>query len=439
MQTTRKGSALLITLFATAIGGVLVTSYIKATLLERKLAEQNYYTGSAKNLAEAGAETGVLALNENNWSGWKTKGGVAFKILPQVDLGNNQKGKITVKVIDRFSDPIITSEGRIDLPRGKILREQIEVDTQPRALFPNAVTARDYVYFYRGSKNYNVIKIDSYDSAKGNYDPILNRNRNDKSAVACKRMYTYSRSNAEIYGYMATKKGQPANVGRSGRVYGVNTPYNTRLDQKRIATDYKASFTDKTAPYKKYTTNWPSNSTVTYYGSLARSNPRLYRFSRDLRINSSQTLVIRNHVALILDDDFYLYGKVRVKNGGSLVIYLKDDFTIYSSGQIITESKKPIDFILNSTATNNGRAYFYLLSKPEIFGTIYAPRAYVDMRGDNKAGTFFGAVVGDRVVIRGEYRLHFDEQLKNYGGESPTYTIEQWKSLKPQELVTLTP
>ncbi len=74
-----------------------------------------------------------------------------------------------------------------------------------------------------------------------------------------------------------------------------------------------------------------------------------------------------------------------------------------------------------------------------IFGTVYAPRAYIDMRGDNKDGAFTGAVVGDRIIIRGEYRLHFDEQLKNYGGESPTYTIEQWQSLKPQEMVTLIP
>ena len=440
MRMERKeGSIILAALFMAAIGGYLVTSYLKATLLERKLAEENYYTGSAKNLAEAGAETGVLALNTNDWTGWTLNGKEAVKKLPLVDVGNNQKGSIIVKVDDRFTDPFIISEGHIDLPRGKTLQEQIKVKTQPRALFPNAVTARDYVYFYRGSKNYNVIKIDSYDSAKGDYDPVLNRNRNDKGTVACKRMYTYSRTNAEIYGYMATKKGQPVSVGRKGRVYGPDTPYYVKLDQDRIATDFKATFADKTAPFKKRATKWKSNSTVTYSGSLNRGKPRLFRFSSDLKISSSQTLVIRNHVALILDDDFFLYGKVLVKNGGSLVIFLKDDFTIYSSGQIITKSKNPTDFILNSTTTRNGRARYYFLSKPMIFAAIYAPRAYIDMRGNNKNGTFTGAVVGDRVVIRGEYRLHFDEQLKNYGGESPTYTIEQWQSLKPQEMVTLIP
>ncbi len=340
----KEGSIILAALFMAAIGGYLVTSYLKATLLERKLAEENYYTGSAKNLAEAGAETGVLALNTNDWSGWTLNGKVALKKLPLVDIGNSLEGTITVKIDDRFTDPFIISEGRIDLPRGKTLQEQIKVETQPRALFPNAITARDYVYFYRGSKNNNIIKIDSYDSAKGDYDPVLNRNRNDKGTVASKRMYTYSRSNAEIYGYMATKKGQPVSVGRNGRVYGIDTPYYVKRDQDRIATDFKASFPDKTAPVKKNATKWSSKSTVTYNGSLNRGNPKLYRFSGDLNISSSQTLVIRNHVALIIDDDFYLRGKVRVENGGSLVIYLYDDFTIYDSGQIITESKKPIDF-----------------------------------------------------------------------------------------------
>ncbi len=438
VEKSKRGSILLAALFVAAIGGYLVTSYLKAVLLENKLADQNYYTGSAKNLAEAGAETGVLALNNNDWTGWNLDGPEATRQLPLVDIGNNLKGKITVKIEDRFASPKIISEGRVDLPTGKILQEQIEVTVRPRALFANALTARNYVYFYRGSKYNNTIKVDSYDSAKGEYHSFFNRK--DKGTVASKSVYTYSRSNAEIYGYLTTQKGRTANTGRRGRIYGSKTPNYIRKDQSRIATDFKASFTDKTAPYTRNKTKWSSRKEeVKYKGSLDRSNPKIYRFSGDLSIGSSQTLKIYRHVVLVIGDDFYISGKIEIKDNSSLTVYVKDDFRINSSGKIELDSKNPRDLIINSTATGNGRAYYYLMSPDKVYGTIYAPRAYVDLRGNNKKGTFFGAVVGDRIVLRGEYRLHFDEQLKNYGGENPTYTIEQWQKLNPQDMVTLIP
>ncbi len=52
-------------------------------------------------------------------------------------------------------------------------------------------------------------------------------------------------------------------------------------------------------------------------------------------------------------------------------------------------------------------------------------------------GKLFGAVVGDRVIFRGNFELHYDEQLKNHTGESPSYTVDQWTQLEAGELVDL--
>ncbi len=51
----------------------------------------------------------------------------------------------------------------------------------------------------------------------------------------------------------------------------------------------------------------------------------------------------------------------------------------------------------------------------------------------------FGAVIGHRVVVRGNFNLHYEKQLANFTGNQRTFTIEQWRHLEPNELVALSP
>ena len=233
-----------------AIGGYVVSSYIRAALLELTISDQNFYSDSAVNLAEAGAETGVLALNQDDWTDWTLDlvNDEAYRQLAPFDVGNNNSGDVKVEVRDRTTDaPTIVSDAQIGLKNGMVMREQIEVKLRPRALLGNAVTARNYVYFYRGSSwgSYTA-KIDSYDGLSGAYDPLLNRN--DGGTIAARRIYTYYRNKTEVYGYLARGYGQYYSVGRGGRVYGMNTPSWVLIDDNRVAGDFKSSFPDMTAP-----------------------------------------------------------------------------------------------------------------------------------------------------------------------------------------------
>ena len=130
--------------------------------------------------------------------------------------------------------------------------------------------------------------------------------------------------------------------------------------------------------------------------------------------------------------------KVRSKLRGIEPGAIKDDFRIYSQG-IVNDTKDPKKLVIYSTAPRKNRAYYYIMGKPDLYTSIYAPLAYINLRGDGNKGTMFGAIVADRVVFRGDFHLHYDEQLKTYPGETPSFTVAQSRLLDPQEMVTLLP
>ena len=81
MSKWEKGSILIIALFVAGLLGFVVASYLQMTLWQLKLANRNFYVHSAINLAEAGAETAVLALNRQDWTGWSISGVDALRVL----------------------------------------------------------------------------------------------------------------------------------------------------------------------------------------------------------------------------------------------------------------------------------------------------------------------------------------------------------------------
>ena len=137
MKNSKTGSVLLVSMFVAAIGGYVVSSYIRAAMLELTISDQNFYSDSAVNLAEAGAETGVLALNQDDWTDWTLDlvNDEAYRQLAPFDVGNNMSGDVKIEIRDRTTDtPTIVSDAQIGLKNGKVMREQIEVELRPRAL-----------------------------------------------------------------------------------------------------------------------------------------------------------------------------------------------------------------------------------------------------------------------------------------------------------------
>ncbi len=433
-KSSQEGSILLVALFVAAIGGLIVTTYVKSAILNLKNSDAQFYAISAQNLAVAGAETAVLAVNEKDWTLWTVNGNNAIRALSPMDLGNGIVGNVVVEVQDKDFTPTIISEAKIELPSGESIQEQIEVVLRPRSLFANAVTSRYWTYFYKPLKGTGVSSIDAYDSAQGSYDPFLNRI--DSAGVAGDAIYTHPYTNAEIYGYAAVGHNQPLSVGSNGKVYGLDTPAGTSVDPDRMAMDFKESMSDKTDPGGGAWFSMPDGATVDL-GNGATTET--HRVPGDLIIASGQTLRINGKVVLIVQDDFAVFGTLEITPSGELEVLIEDDFIMTTVGQIVNQTQQPSKLRFFSIATEDWESAFWFMGAADLYALIYAPRSYVDFHGDGSGGTLYGSVVGHRVVLRGNYKLHYDEQLKGFGLDDSTFTIAQWRELGPDEFVTLTP
>ncbi len=434
MSISKNGSVLLVALMVAAIGGLAITTFIRSATLELGISNDQFYSDSALNLAEAGAETAVLAVNQKDWTGWTLNGNDAIRALSPIDLGGGIAGNITVEVRDKDFTPTIISEAKISLLSGPDIQKQIEVELRPRSLFANAVTARYWAYFYKPVSGTSVTYVDAYDSSAGPYDPFLNRK--DSAGVAGDAIYTHSYTDAEIFGYAAAAYNQPFSVGSNGKVYGLDTPAGTEVDPERTAMDFKESMPDIADPGGGTSFTMPGGS-VTNLGNGATTET--YRVSGDLVISSSQTLRINGKVIMIVGDDMAIYGTLDIMPAGELEILIRDDLYMSTAGQIVNQTQEPDKLRILSTTTYDWSSSFWIMGTPDLYAVIYAPRSYVDFYGNGYGGTFYGSVVGHRVVFRGDYDIHFDEQLKEYAGDNPTFTIDQWRQLGPTEMVTLIP
>lgn len=72
-QKQKRGSVLIVALFVASVGGFLVASYLKSVIYELKQVDDTFARSNALNLATAGIEAGVLALNEDEWLGVEKK------------------------------------------------------------------------------------------------------------------------------------------------------------------------------------------------------------------------------------------------------------------------------------------------------------------------------------------------------------------------------
>ena len=108
--------------------------------------EQDFYSLSALNLA--GAESAVVAANDNNGTGfWTLSGNDVIRVLTPIDIGNRMSGNVTIEIQDRNLNPSTISESRIDLDSGISIRRRIKVELRPGSLFASGALAREWANF----------------------------------------------------------------------------------------------------------------------------------------------------------------------------------------------------------------------------------------------------------------------------------------------------
>lgn len=122
---------------------------------------------------------------------------------------------------------------------------------------------------------------------------------------------------------------------------------------------------------------------------------------------------IGGDVTLIVDGDLYTTGKseIRVPPGSSLALYVAGDMLLSGTG-IVNETEIPEKVRILGASTCREVS---LSGGSALHAAVYAPQADIRISGGTE---LFGAVVGKTVDIRGAARVHYDEALREAGGET---------------------
>lgn len=423
MKTSQleKGSAILPTLLIILILIGAGFTYLQTALNEFKLAYRAQDLQGALNLAEAGLEEAMLSMKYKDWSsrGWSSVGTDQYHItISNIGLQNGRTGTITVyaNMIDETA-PIVFSEGKIVSNYGSISK-QLRVDLGKKGLFANGLTAKKQVNF-NGTK----IKIDSYNSNNGNYDP--SSNRGDKGTVGSLAVTVgaVSSGNADIWGYVATGGGAP-DIGPTGSVLGEDSPGGVKIDWDRVAMDFYADFPDMTAPSTSTSnTTIPASGTI---GTSSATTPTYYKVS-SFSMQSKDKLTIDGPVVLIVDGDVSTKGEIEITSNGSVEWYVAGDIDIGGNG-MVNMTNKPEKTVIFGTGGSGSGQTIKVSGNGAIQAAIYAPNADLELKGSGANGVFLGAAVADNITMTGNFEFHYDEALDDYTKDN-SYKVDLWREL----------
>ena len=419
-----RGSVLLITMILTLGLAIFLGSFVKMAMTSYKFSNRSFYSNGCINLAEAGLEEGLYALNNSDWTGWTSSSGHMSRTISNVNLGQGGTGTIKVKVFNyaTAASPRIVAEGRAILTSGPHLVKQIEITASKKSFWANGIVAKDTVEFKGGNAF-----VDSFDSTDPNHstgglDDAAKKK--DKGSVGSVLVTTdaLSLGNAEIWGYAATGGSAPT-VGPGGKIHGADTASGVDVDPNRIRTDFTANFDAVTAPtsFDQIYTN--VDGTI----NLGTAGASTVIKATSIENKNNETTRILGDVTMVVTGDIGIKGDFVVDANSSLTIYVDGDVDIGGNGVMnMTGLSKESDHVRTASSQSiklhgNGAAQ----------AAIYAPNADLELKGGGTVGVFMGAAVVKTAFINGNYEFHYDEDLANLGS-SGVYIVGGWRELYGQ-------
>lgn len=406
-------------IFATLMA-ISVGSFLKLANHENRLSNIALHSNSSLNLAEAGLELALYALNNEDLSGWTVSGTTAVMNRQEIDLGKNSVGVIHARILNFDTNPIVQAEGKIELPNRPSVTKQVEIKLVRRSLFANGITARNRVTFKGGNAF-----VDSYSSNAGVPSSNIVEN-NDNGSVASVSIETeaISISNAEVYGYVSTGGSSPV-VGPGGRIYGKDTPSDVMQDPNRIALDFAADFPEVVPP-----TSYDGYLPLLSGGTIGVKNatvPTVYKVG-SISVKSQDLLTIEGPVVLHVIGDVDIKGELEIENlpGNFAVIYLDNDLDIGGNGAVNNLTNRPESLLIYGS--NPVHQSIKLHGNGILYAAVYAPNASLELKGGGHSGGMGGAVVANDVFINGNYSFHYDEDLADFGRDT-SYRLDNWREL----------
>jgi hypothetical protein len=372
-----NGSVLIAALIMTLITGSLVGLFLKTVTQEVRNAYRARMAFQAVNIAEAGLEYAIYAINQEDYAApWSARGDGYYRtefvhIDKLAQVFGKQRHSARVYFEPDEIAPMAVAEGRIRSLSGMEVSRQIYIELGPRTPFANGVVARDSIKF-----NGNGIYVDSYISRPtryrdwdlgqhpyyddwvanpdnpsfkysygqnldwatqstnieaniddhneggtgGNYVDDIKTNVLDGGTVASISILEdiLALGNSDIWGRAATAGSDPI-ILKNGSVRGEDTPNGVKVDPNRVALDFYMNIPELEAPSLGTTETAPSTHSVDGAKLTVWGGNSSYEYQQsELDIGSNEVHIVVGKVLLDVT------GSVDINNG-QLILAKKGD------------------------------------------------------------------------------------------------------------------
>ena len=428
-------------LILAAVTAVVTANLLFRAVQEAKLASRSLLQTVALNLAEAGIEEGLFALNTSGYTsanGWSVPGDGAssfVKTITGIDLVQ-ATGSIRVRIDATYgTSPVVIAAGVIDIPKQPRIIKQVRIGTARRRPWSNGMVAKNEVSFSIASS------VDSYDSSLGVYNSATNRS--DRATIATNSATAGAvelTGASAIYGYVATGGGDPSVA--LGRIYGATSPGvpaapTTYVDPTRVRRDFATNLPNIAAPggsaydLGAVSVGFFGVMNLPRTGDVPGPNGRyLYRASSvnvgifgDLNIKGPVDLIVTGNTNVVIG------GGMNVGGSGAV----NPSLNLYAAGNVLLAGFSNMS---SSPAPNPAKATIWGTSTTSqtitlaiaggITGTIYAPNATLNLA---LGADIYGAAVAKDINVSLWGQFHWDSQLLNVEVEGFGYRVNAWAEL----------
>lgn len=478
---SNRGSALFITLTFTIALAIVVGSYLSLVSFNLKSSHRNYNSSGAMDLADAGIEEAMWAINRvavdrmtaaNAYPtarGWTINGTVARATFTFNDA-NIAANRVNVQVSncdlsDRTTRPKIKVQSVLSTPGISNTEKWVEIalDATP-TVGPSKVAAPFKGLVAKNSITFNGNNpfVDSYDTRKGHYNQAIagGTNKNDHGFVGSTSVSVDQVliRQADILGYVATFNDADLsnNVGNNGSITGFNTPTGLKIDPQRVSTDFTASLPGVAAPTEPTYAplgNINSSLSLPRAGDVAQDGYYYYS-SPSISLSSSDSVTITGGNVVInvtgmngVSTTGQAY--IQTDTNASLNMYVSGDINLAGQGIFngtpttttdkhgnVTSTatnanvQPPANFTIWGTSTSSQTVK--VAGNGALSAVVYAPNGEITITGN---GDVMGAIIGNTITLGGNGVFHYDESLGALSFTDPTaptlsqLVIYRWREL----------
>jgi len=445
-QKGQKGSVLIISLAISAIILILLGIFLGTIVVEKRRQQRSFRSNQALNLAEAGIEYGIWALNNEDITTWdKDETGNPVSSFT-VDTSGEKIGCSTVAITSTTAAATITSTGSVSYASTNVERE-VKVTAQATA----SSTVFDMAFFGgtdagTGFSKTGSGKIDSYDSEgigklypnkKGNGGHI---GTNSKSASPKAVKITGSGNiDGNIYIGAGGDPDEAIQITGSAQVGGDTLALSENRELPELDLPTIPSLPDQgelrqTGSSDEYVHTSGRYSSISGTGSgdfIFDTNANFIYVEGDMKKTGSGDIIINSDMTLYVAGDFKFIGsgKLIVQNNHKLTIYVGGNITGTGSG-LWNDSMNPLNLAIYGL---DSCTQIKLTGSADLYGVIYARNAEIRKTG---SGDIYGSIMGDTISITGSGDIHYDEALANpsLNPGAPQYKNFKFKPHSWQEI-----